>query len=289
MKVSIVIVTKDRPSDLAQCLNSIAMQSHNSHQVIIVDSSADNQSRTVAQRYSKRLPILYTHSAPGITKQRNIARVLIATDTDVVLYIDDDVILEADNILQLQDFFSQYPDAVGVTGNIIGEETHSLFKRFFGSLSLLYTPEIFGITAGLFNIINTPIKQQSVRWLPGAFMAYRWTSVVDIAFDEWFTTYGLAEDLDFSLQAGARGDLYVNPDIQVTHTHSNLGRNWHRFGVMRIRNRNYIRKKHFSGLKYWLGFWWANLWLCTFNGVRAIISQRYRDEFKGNIRGILSL
>ncbi len=289
MKVTIVIVTKDRPSDLAHCLNSVSIQSHSCHQIVIVDSSNDTRSRSVAQRYANRLPLIYTHSEPGITKQRNIARLLIATDTDIVLYIDDDVILEPNTILQLQDFFSRHSDAIGVTANIRGEETHSLFKRTMGSLSLLYTPKPFGITAGIFNIINAPKKQQVVQWLPGAFMAYRWVNVADLAFDEWFSTYGLAEDLDFSLQAAERGLIYVNPIIQVTHTHSSIGRNWHRFGVMRIRNRNYIRKKHFPGLKYWAGFWWANFWLCLFNAVRAITSQRYRDEFMGNIRGIFSL
>jgi GT2 family glycosyltransferase len=289
MKVSIVIVTKDRPSDLAHCLNSVSLQSHGCHQVIIVDSSVDNRSRSVAQRYANRLPLLYTHSQPGITKQRNIARILMADDTDIVLYIDDDVILETEIVSQLQSFFSNHVDAIGVTGNIIGEESHSFFKRLMGRISLLYTAETIGITTGIFNIINQPKKTQTVRWLPGAFMAYRWSDLSDLAFDEWFTTYGLAEDLDFSLQAAARGPIYVDPSLQVTHTHSDIGRNWQRFGVMRIRNRNYIRKKHFPGLVYWIGFWWANLWLCVFNGFRAFTSQRYRDEFTGNIRGIFSL
>lgn len=289
MKVSVIIVTKDRPNDISRCLNSIQMQSHDWHQVIIIDSSQGSDTAAVVQKYNSHLPIIYSHSDPGITKQRNMARELVTADSDIVLYIDDDVVIPAATVSKLQDIFSELPEAIGVTGQIKGEEPHELFKRTIGRLCLVYTPRPYGISRGLFNIINVPMTRQKVEWLPGAFMAYRWQAISDVKFDEWFTTYGLAEDLDFSLRVAKQGSLYADPELIVEHNHSAVGRDWKRFGEMRIVNRNYIRKKHFPGTINWLGYWWANYWLIFFNGIRGLSSTRFKHKFIGNIKGVIKL
>ncbi|MDP3970225.1 MAG: glycosyltransferase [bacterium] len=287
MNISLIIVTKDRPKDIIQCLNSAQIQQKKWHQVIIVDASGNSETQRNVEHFKQTMPIIYTNSDPGITKQRNIGRLLLADDTDVVLFIDDDVELSERTTQQLENFFIAHKEAVGVTGYIAGEEPHSTFKRIIGKISLMYTSKIFGITCGLFNIINSPTELQKVAWLPGAFMAYRWQSVKDINFDEWFTTYGLAEDLDFSLQVKEVGDLYVDPSIKIVHNHSNVDRNWRRFGKMRVINRRYIRKKHYQGkMCYWYGYWHATKAMIFINGIRGIYSKRYRDEFFGNVQGI---
>ena len=205
MKVALIIVTKDRPDDIERCLTRAAQVQPTFSNVIIVDSSEHEASKQKMDAFIRQLNITYQHSQPGITKQRNIARGLVPNDIDVVLYIDDDVRLAPDTVKHITDFFQNQPKAVGMTGTIIGEAPHSRFKRILGSLTLLYTPKVFGFTAGLFNIINTPTTTTTVDWLPGAFMAYRWSAVQDLEFDEWFTTYGLGEDFDFSYRASMLG------------------------------------------------------------------------------------
>ncbi len=291
MKVSVIIVTKDRPDDIELCLTSVRQQSHDWHQVIIIDASTESTPSTtlsIVEKFYDHIPITYIPAEPGITKQRNIGRSHVLSDTDVVLYIDDDVVLPTNAVSELQKAFSQYPNAIGITGKIIGEEPHGFFKRLFGRFTLVYTGKVFGITKGVFNIINIPTKTELVSWLPGAFMACRWSAVKDIEFDEWFTTYGLGEDLDFSLRVAKKGELYVYPQLLIEHRHSATGRDWKRFGYMRIKNRRYILQKHFrKNIGYQLGYLWSNAWLMIINAFRALSSSRYRDELSGQIKAFL--
>ena len=120
MKVALIIVTKDRPDDITLCLESAAKVDPGFDQVVIVDSSDSGQPKTRIEQFTDTLPITYTHSEPGITKQRNIARGLVADDIDIVLYIDDDVRLAHNTVEQTTTFFSAYEDAIGMTGRIKG-------------------------------------------------------------------------------------------------------------------------------------------------------------------------
>lgn len=262
------------------CLASLRQQTRLPDQIIVVEGGA------------VRLPdvtgIDYFVSAPGITKQRNVARSHVRTDSNIVIYLDDDVVLSAQTLQQVERQFAARPDMVGLTGQIKGEQPHSWLKRWLGRFTGLYTTRPYGIAWGLFNIINQPTRAQAIAWLPGAFMCYRWSRVQTLAFDEWFSDYGLAEDFEFSLRAAHHGQLWVDPMIQVEHHHSAVGRNWYKFGLMRIANRQYVYDKHFRG-QYWLwcGLWWANLWLLIINAVRGLASRRYADEWRGEVRALL--
>lgn len=279
MIISCIVVTKDRPKDLQACLASVRLQHRLSDQIIVVEGGA--------ARLDDVAGIDYFVSAPGITKQRNVARAQVRSDCDIIIYLDDDVVLPANALQLVEQQFMARPDIVGLTGQIKGEQPQSWLKRWLGCLTGLYTARPYGIAWGLFNIINQPTRAQAIAWLPGAFMCYRWAAVKDLTFDEWFSEYGLAEDLDFSLRAAQFGQLWVEPGIVIEHHHSALGRNWYKFGQMRIANRRYVYDKHFRG-KYWLwlGMWWANAWLIVINAVRGLVSSRYSDERRGEIRAL---
>jgi len=290
MKVAIIIVTKDRPTDLQRCLQSVVLQTILPDQVIIVDASVTPQ-----PLLKLNLPLEYYSCSPGITKQRNVARTKVADDTDIVMYLDDDTELAPDTIQKVIVTFQEHSEVIGVTGSIIGEAKAGWLKTLFGYITFLYSSTPYTLTPGLFNIITPALSEQSIQWLPGAFMCYRWSIVKDLEFDEWFSEYGLAEDFDFSWRAKLLETLHetslvVNPAIQVQHHHSSVGRNWKKFGYMRIVNRNYLRQKFFpKQCKWWVGMWWANGWLLVFNTVRGVYSRRYREELIGNIQGIIQL
>lgn len=279
MIVSCIIVTKDRPTELKSCLASLRRQTQLADQIIVIEGGANRLASTDG--------IDYRACAPGITRQRNVARGLVRPNTDIVVYLDDDTVQEPAMIEKVVQIFSARPEIVGLTGTIVGEESAGMLKRWFGGLTLLYTGQPYGITAGIFNIISPTAHAQPVAWLPGAFMCYRWPHVRDVVFDEHLLGYGLGEDLDFSWQVKPRGLLWVDPNIQVQHNHAIHDRDWKAFGYMRIVNRDYLRHKHFpKQWYYWVGMWWANGWLVLINAVRALGSRRYRAEWLGEWQGI---
>lgn len=279
MNIVVVIVTKDRPDDLQRCLESIKQQTIPS-KCIVVDGSTT--ARTIAEQFQCD----YYRSDPGITKQRNVARNHIPDDTDIVIYCDDDTVWSA-NVLGLVQKNFEDQNVVGLTGNFSNEPIVGLFKKIIGTLSGTYTTKPYSITSGIFNIINPVVKHETVQWLPGAFMCYRWSAVKAIAFDEWFSGYGLGEDFDFSYRVGSQGKLLADPDLKIIHLHSAKNRDWQKFGTMRIVNRNYLRKKFWpKSTARWLGMSWSNSWLMLANGLRGVYAKRYRDEFLGEIKAI---
>ncbi|EKD78390.1 MAG: hypothetical protein ACD_41C00352G0001 [uncultured bacterium] len=279
MNVVVVIVTKDRPADVQRCLESIQRQTVPCG-CIVVDGS------TSAEPTVQKFPYQYYQSAPGITKQRNLARQHVPPDTDIVIYCDDDTVWTDHVIEQVIGNFHD-EQVVGVTGNFSNEQPYGVLKKIFGILTCTYTAQPFGITRGVFNIINPVISKQTVSWLPGAFMCYRWSVVKDIPFDEWFAGYGLGEDFDFSYRVAKLGKLVADPTIAVEHHHSSLNRDWEKFGFMRINNRAYLRRKFWPRrLDYWLGLWWANGWLLVINAIRSVYSIRFRNEFIGELKAL---
>ena len=289
LNCSLIIVTKDRSKDMAQCLETVAAQSQSWSQVIIVDGGVDALSQ-VASSIQEQLPIEYHSSEPGITRQRNLGRSKLKPGTDIVVFIDDDVRLTETVVEQVSAFFEHQTNAIGLTGDITGEPHFSVLKKMIGRLTLTVAAKPYGYTAGLFNTISHAPSTQSVQWLPGAFMAYRHQATENIEFDEWFTEYGLGEDFEYSYRVSKIGKLYVDPSIVVKHDHSTVGRDWKRFGMMRVVNRNYLRKKHFKkSIKYWLGYWCATEWLFWGNMVRALWNKRYRQEWLGYWIGLARL
>ncbi|EKD76191.1 MAG: glycosyl transferase family protein [uncultured bacterium] len=282
MIISCIIVTKDRPDDCQRCLASLRAQSRVPDQIIVVEGGK--------AQLADKTGIKLIFSVPGITKQRNVARRQVRSDCDVVVYLDDDTVLSNDVLSKVEQDFIEHTKMIGLTGKISGEAPHYDAKKFFGKLLGLYTSQPYGISWGLFNIINTVTQTQPVQWLPGAFMCYRWSAVREIIFDEWFSEYGLGEDFDYSLRVATVGELWADPNIKVEHWHSAVGRNWQKFGYMRIVNRCYLYNKFFRG-KYWLwfGMWWANGWLIIINAWRGLISDRYMAEWYGEIRALLHL
>lgn len=295
--VAVVIPTKDRPREIATVLEQLGKQSVLPSHIVVVDSSGTTATQLVVERYVgqyQNVNIRYIHSKPSTTLQRNIGLDAIDVATDYVLLVDDDITIPNNTLRHIIDFFNEEAAAVGMTVQLEEHTTHSWLKRLLGSLTLLYTGKPFGMTRGIFNIVNTAIKRQPVAYLPGGFMAYRWPVIQQLRFDEWFTGYGLAEDLEFSLQVKAVGSIWVDPTITIIHndqaTTSSTARNWKLFGEKRVTNRWYIVKKHFRGQwQYWLGYFWATFWLTVINCMRGMCSKRYREEFFGNLQGILSL
>lgn len=295
MNVTLIIVTKDRPEEVAMSLQSAAEQTMPWHQVIVVDGVNIDEGEKdalylVSNLVKTKLPLEYYQSTPGITRQRNVARQHVRSDCDIVLYCDDDTYLQPTVNQFIQDFFSVHPDTIGLTGHIDGEPRATRLKRLVGAFTQTYTHRPYGISHGVFNNINEAASVQQVEWLPGAFMAFHWKRVKDLAFDEWFSGYGLGEDLDFSWRAGQRGALMIDPAIRVKHYHSPRGRDWRTFGCMRVVNRRYILEKHFmQHRRYRWGYWWATVWLLWIGLARAPFSRRFAQEYVGYWQGIWTI
>jgi glycosyltransferase involved in cell wall biosynthesis len=113
MRCSVIICTRNRQGDLEHCLESISRQTLRPDEVIIVDGSDTDRLLTILndQRFNK-LALIYKHTDPGLTRQRNVG--IKMTSGDILFFFDDDVELRNDYIEKIVEVYKK--DRLGNVG-----------------------------------------------------------------------------------------------------------------------------------------------------------------------------
>ncbi len=131
LSCSVVIPTFKRPAELERCLAAIAKQEHPGFEVIVVDNSAgDPETERVARAAGARYVVEVKR---GLCRARN--RGALVSGADVIAYLDDDSVPEADWVSALLAEFAD-PLVMGVGGRTIPlsmeTEAEQLFARVRG-------------------------------------------------------------------------------------------------------------------------------------------------------------
>jgi glycosyltransferase involved in cell wall biosynthesis len=145
LSVSVVICTRDRSKQLAQCLESLQNLSPPPQEIIVVDNApTDNLTQQVVEQMSNVSNIKYVlEPRPGLDIARNTG--LFNCTGDIIAYTDDDVMIHPYWIRQLQYSFIN-PKTMAVTGLVLaGEittESQYIFEKF-SSFNRGYQPILF--------------------------------------------------------------------------------------------------------------------------------------------------
>lgn len=212
---SLIICTRNRVADLEKCLRSVTTSSSVPAEILVVDSSDDDETELLIGRLS--YPIEYVRSAPGLTVQRNIG--LRMASGDVVHFLDDDVEIGADYFHHVLRAFNADPSVVGVGGMVLGASPGipSLGSRL-GLRNSLKKGRVLrsGFNVGCFDLSLLA----TVEWLPGCSMSYRTSALDGQMFDERRRGYSTGEDVDFSMRVGKKGVLLHVPAARLVHHQS---------------------------------------------------------------------
>lgn len=119
MLISVIVPTRNRPLDVEKLMPTIAAQTRLPDQLIVVDQSTDASSETAARSLMgttllERCVYLRDSGIKGPAAARN-AGIALATG-DVVVFLDDDVLLSADCLAELERAFIANPDYAGIGG-----------------------------------------------------------------------------------------------------------------------------------------------------------------------------
>ena len=177
MTISIIIPTLNRINDLTVALQSIEGQTYPPKEVIIVDQSDDTKTKDFVESYNQttfKIVYLYT-SYRSLTRARNLGIDNIDKGTDLVIFFDDDVILDNDYLEKIDTFFNNDKDRVyfGATGYIKNCERKSKLSPF---LKLFFLQEY---RDGRFKRNGLPTFQKynkspyETEFLSGCNMTYR--------------------------------------------------------------------------------------------------------------------
>lgn len=302
LSYSIIICTKDRPDDMVKCLDSIIKQTLIPKEVIVVDSSEDNRVELVVlDDKIDSLNIIYIHSSPGLTKQRNIG--VKKSTGDILFFLDDDIVLEPDfSKIIMSDFLKDHENNIGGIQGIdlnikIIEKVnykHLLYYRLF----LLDRSDTHGklLPSGNVSHLNEGIKDirfskinKKTNVLCGGYVGYRRKIFEHLSFDESYIGYSHGEDVDFSHRVSKKYELYLNPNAKVYHNQDTNKLNWYKseeYIRSNLKASLYLFRKHKmrNPLNYCALFWsWFGWLFWIFN------IQRNKSKFRWCLNAINSL
>ncbi|NJN86711.1 MAG: glycosyltransferase family 2 protein [Leptolyngbyaceae cyanobacterium SL_7_1] len=201
MKFSLVLATLGRVGEVEQFLASLALQTYQAFELIVVDQNPDDRLLPLIESYRAQFPILHLRSEKGLSRARNVG--LKHLSGDIVAFPDDDCAYLPTVLEQVAAFFSTHSQWNGLTGRSINQAGENSGGRWVSH------PE--------------PVNRFNV-WQRGiSYTIFLRRSVVTSVglFDEQLgvgagTPWGAAEETDYLLRALDAG-IYYNPEIRIIH------------------------------------------------------------------------
>ncbi|MFC6098027.1 glycosyltransferase family 2 protein [Flavobacterium qiangtangense] len=270
MKFSLLVCTYKRAMPLLQLLESVAVQTCYPSEILIIDGSVDDEtSLMLSNNLFLNLTYFKVSSEDrGLTRQRNFGIKKASSDSEILCFLDDDTVLEADYFENLLDAYAIYPEALGVGGYINNEViwtktdpnyiaksnefTFDGWKRNEGKRFVLrkklgldsnvppgFSPSFsHGRSIGF---LPPSGKIYETQQLMGGVSSFRKSVFDKLQFSTYFEGYGLYEDADFTLRVSNIGKLFVNTNAKLAHYHNESGRpNKYDYGKMVVRNGYYV-------------------------------------------------
>ncbi len=291
LSLSVIIATKDRFEDLARCLRSLTNQSEPPETVIIVDASKKEGLEKIAKHIigeSCSINLIYEKSQPGLTYQRN--KGLSLSRDDLVLFLDDDVILDEHYIRELKKIFREDIEGKigGATGKLMNMFHFHPFSILIRKMFFLSEPGRGEVKkSGAHNLISDQLSRLTeVEWLPGFNQAYRKEVFRFETFDENMYGYSYLEDLDFSYRVGKRYKLVYTPNARIIHNYKDSPQTrlkWYEKQKMYMVNYYYLFKKL---LPQRLDYQFCHYWSYLGQIIRSLVLLRNLGALMGTLHGI---
>lgn len=175
LKISVLIITRNRENDLDECLNSLSNQSTIPFEIIIIDNDSSDNTREVCKRFGKELPVkYYLEKKIGIPYARN--KSIKKAEGEILAFLDDDCIASKTWIQNIKKRFGEDRklDALAGLSKSYWNEPIPLIEQFY------YERWILSITGSLikkavmikvlfFDFKNCAIKKNVIMKMPKLF------------------------------------------------------------------------------------------------------------------------
>lgn len=189
-KLSVIIPSYNEEKYIEETLKSLKKQSYRNIEVIVVDSSVDDKTRKISERYADKTIYLKER---GVGKARNLGAK--NASGDIFVFMDADTMIKEGSLEEICRAFKN-PDVVCVCGYIEVKSSFLNEMLFMGVsesvwlLSKLNIPLFYGICVSY--------KREAFEKIKG--------------FDESFIT---AEDIEISKRASRIGKCILNRKVRA--------------------------------------------------------------------------
>lgn len=252
LPLAVVIPTRNRAAALRRTLGSLASQSVQPAQLMIVDASEDDSTRLLCLEPSipglQSTIIWQAAETVGAAIQRNQG--VRTSSQSVVGFFDDDILFEPCCLERMWRGLNSDDRLGGVAAMITnqryqppGRISRLVFRLMAGKTELSYAGRVLGPAVNLLPEDREDLPEVvPVEWLNLGCTFYRRQSLPDPPFLSHFTGYSLMEDLALSLTVGRCWKLANVRTARIYHdsqpgTHKS---DCARFAEMQLVNRHFV-------------------------------------------------
>lgn len=223
-RVTVAICTRDRPHDLAVCLEALSRLDYPDLDLLVIDNAPSSQAseKLVTDHYPQ---VRYVQEPrPGLSWARN--RAILEAQGELIAFTDDDVVVDPSWIRALAQVFVENSDVMAVTGLVVPleleTEAQHLFEQRRGFGRGFVSKWIRADPTGQDTVV--PDFRSTASFGTGANMAYRREVFAEIgAFDPALGAGTLtqgAEDIEMFYRILQEGHtLIYEPRALVRHRH----------------------------------------------------------------------
>ena len=276
--ISIVVVTRNRVKALEMSLPLMLSQTRSPREIIVVDSSDDPRPvEGLVRRLAADtdIPLTCIHSAPGLTRQRNIG--LARVTSPVVAFPDDDSLMYETYLEEIARVYATDTDEVlvGVTVLAAGRSPLSAPAAEGRDRPVeTYAPKSAGRIADTLGRFYVWVERRVIpipytylradllrgKRLPepvaalgcslvadqeGFRMSFRTRYLREAPFNECLSGYALGEDIDVCYGLARMGMIArLNKPLIFHHEFPGARADGYRRGIMQIVNIGYIVARH---------------------------------------------
>jgi GT2 family glycosyltransferase len=232
-RIVVIIASTGRPVELSQIINHLSLQSRRPDRII---ASIANESDA-----PPGIPafVEVIQGPKGLCSQRNRGLDVGLTDSDIVVFFDDDYLPAKTALEAIEYIFGEYPDIVGLNGTLLSDGIKTAGISYEDAVAMVTG---YDQRTGLDALMTfEPLP----NGLYGCNMIYRSTAIADTRFDEKLPLYGWQEDIDFSVRIGQRGGKLVKTNaFSGVHRGTKGGRtSGKRLGYSQVINPIYLYRK----------------------------------------------
>lgn len=203
MKFSLIIATCDRTAEVLRLMTSLAAQSHQNFEAILIDQNSDERLADLEQRFASSFPVSRI-KAPrrGHAAANNVGLKFVTGE--IIAFVDDDCWYPQGLLEQLAQRFASHPEWAAITGREASSDAGFTNQRF--------DTEAGDVTMG-------NIWRRHVSFT----MFFRRTELRELYFDENIgigagTIWGAGEETDYLIRFIQKGNrVYYDPSLVVYH------------------------------------------------------------------------
>lgn len=269
---SMIIATKDRVATIVGTLESILRQTVVPDELIVVDQSAADETKAVVIDKSRQIKpeglsrpeIIYIldRGLVGAGAARNVG--IKRSRGDILIFLDDDVVLEPDYVEKLLAVYQQDQCVGGVSGIVTNYSRPPLRERILEEFFYVgpfrdERQRLYWRAQELRQ--SDPVR---IRKVSGCVMSIRRATLNEQWFDADYMGAG-SEDVELSWRISEQWPIVMAPQARLVHLRTQTGpprENWLSYTV---KGQYYLFHKVWNtSAKNRLCFWWLNCGFAVF-------------------------